>query len=201
MRLARDGCHKRRLWRRRHSHPTRWTICETHKHLSDDDRQHFYLVSFFFYLVRLSLTLAIIIRHNSIYNSMSPSYFTPPCTPVEWAAGSLSNTQLSATHKSYKNHCTLSWNWSAPRCHNQDASLLEGCQGGSCYTPHSCDLSTCLVAGQIWKTAVYDANAILAIGVGPCSYLATAAACKFVWMCLYGVVGVKEGCNLTPFLL
>lgn len=49
---------------------------------------------------------------------------------------------------------------------------------------------------------VYDASAILAIRAGLGLYLATAAAaCKFVWMYLYVVVGVKEGCNLTPFLL
>ena len=28
VRLARDGCRKRRLWRRRRSHPTCWTVCE-----------------------------------------------------------------------------------------------------------------------------------------------------------------------------
>ena len=48
---------------------------------------------------------------------------------------------------------------------------------------------------------VYDASVILVIRVGPSSYLATAAACKFVWMYLYGVLGVKEGCNPTPSLL
>lgn len=48
----------------------------------------------------------------------------------------------------------------------------------------------------------YDASAILAIRAGLCSHLAAAAAaCKFVWMYLYGVVGVKEGCNLSPLLL
>lgn len=73
---------------------------------------------------------------------------------------------------------------------------------GSCYTPHFSDLSTCLVAGQTFSetTRVQNASMVFSQQVGWCSRWATAAACKFVWMCLYGVVGVKEGCNLTPIL-